>query len=355
MSGVAQSSLSLRVLLLAALASAVWLVQPFADALLVATVVAVLSWPFHQRMLARLRGRAALATALSIVGVSIGVVAPVIGLLWLVSVELVSLADQLATELESAQLSAQVTRLQGLPMVAWLIAQGGGPEALTEAVRSAAREGLTDVARSIGQSVPNLVGLTARAVLKATVFLLTLATLLFRGPELAHWVERLSPLPARHTTRLFQVFAEFARNVVLAGLVAATVQGAVAWLGYVIVGLDRPLLFAILTGVLAFVPLVGTAAAWVPIALLLMLQGKPGSALFVVFWSVVLTGTIDNLVKPLVVRGRSDMPTLLVFLGVFGGLIAFGVIGLLVGPVLMALLLALLRIYEESLEPASGA
>ena len=68
-----------------------------------------------------------------------------------------------------------------------------------------------------------------------------------------------------------------------------------------------------------------------------------------------MTGTVDNIIKPLMVRGRSDMPALLVFLGVFGGLLAFGVIGILVGPVLMALLLALLHIYEETVTPSDAS
>jgi predicted PurR-regulated permease PerM len=125
----------------------------------------------------------------------------------------------------------------------------------------------------------------------------------------------------------------------------------VAGLGYWLGGVDRPLLFAVLTAVLAFVPVVGTAAAWVPVSLLLLLEGHSGGALFVTIWSLALTGTIDNIVKPLIIRGRSSMPPLLVFLAVFGGLLWFGVMGLLVGPVLMALLLALLHIYAESLPP----
>jgi len=349
-----EPSLSLRLMLLTAIGLSAWLVQPFADAVLIAAVVTVLAWPLHRRTMARLGGRPIPATALSMAGISVGVVAPVSGLLWLVSSELVALANELASALDSGDLSGQVARLQRVPLVAWLIDKAGGPQVLTHSMQVAAREALTDLARSIGQSVPNIVGLTARAVLKSTVFLLTLATLLYRGQELLLWAVRLSPLPARHTKRLFEVFAEFARNVVLAGLVSAIVQGLVAWLGYMIVGLERAVLFALLTGVLAFVPLVGTAAAWVPIGLLLLLQGRPGAAVFVTIWSLLLTGTIDNLVKPLVVRGRSDMPTLLVFLGVFGGLAAFGVIGLLVGPVLMAMLLALLRIYEESLDPPAA-
>ncbi|GDX79287.1 hypothetical protein LBMAG42_10980 [Deltaproteobacteria bacterium] len=339
--------LALRILLLATLAAVIWLVRPFLDALLVATVAAILAWPLHLWLVQRVRGPRSISTALTVILLTVGVVVPVGGLFWLVSRELAALATQLAAELDRGDLASWGAAITGVPLVQWLVDQAGGAPALTEALRTTARDGLLGVAKDVGQYVPGFLGVTARALLDLCIFYLALTTLFHRGAELRAWAKRMIPLAEAHTTRLFEVFAEFARNVVLAGVVAAMVQGAVAGVGYWLAGVDRPILFAVLTGVLAFIPLVGSAVAWVPVALLLLLQDRAGAALFITIWSIGLTGTVDNLVKPLIVRGRSDMPTLLVFLGVFGGLTTFGVIGLLVGPVLMALLLALLHIYEE--------
>jgi predicted PurR-regulated permease PerM len=338
---------ALRVLMMVASGVAVWLASPFANALLVAAVVAVLAWPLHARLTRIPRLPRAFGTLITLLLVTVGAVVPVALLLWLVSRELAALATQLAAERDRESNQVWVTAARGVPAVAWLEAQAGGGGALAEAARTTSRDALLDAARNIGQDVPGLLGLTARAILNLIIFYVALATLFSRGEEFGAWVQRTSPLPPAQTTRLFSVFAEFARNVVLAGIIAAAAQGAVAGVGYWIAGVDRPVLFALLTGVLAFVPLVGTAAAWVPIALLLLLRGEVGAATFVAIWSLALTGTVDNFIKPFIVRGRSDMPTLLVFLGVFGGLIAFGLIGLLVGPVLMALLLALFKIHEE--------
>lgn len=346
---------SLRVLLLVAIGLAAWLVRPFADAVIVAAVVGVLAWPLHLRVLRQVRGRALVATATSLLLVTVGVLVPGAGLAWVVSRELAALAEQLVFALDQGDLPGLLGQLQGLPMVSWLVAQAGGEAALVAEIRDTLRELVGELARSAGQSVPGLVGLTARALLKVLVFFLTLASILHRGQELVPWAVRVSPLAPEHSRRLFQVFSEFARNVVLAGLVAAVVQSVVAGAGYLLAGVDRPLLFALLTGVLAYVPLVGTAAAWAPVSLLLLLQGRPGAALFVVLWSILLTGTVDNLIKPLVVRGKSELPTVLVFLGVFGGLLTFGLIGLLVGPVIMAVMMALLRIWQEIREPVAPA
>ena len=348
-------ALALRVLLLGTLAVVAWLVSPFADALLVAAVAAVLAWPLRLWVGRVVRGPKAVATALTLLLVSVCVVVPVGGLIWLVSTQLSALARQLAAELDGADLSAVLDSVLRVPLIAWALEQAGGAVPLTDGLHSAARDGLLNAAKQLGQYVPGLVGGTARVVVKVAIFYVALSSFFHRGSELGAWSQRMSPLSAEHTKRLFDVFAEFARNVVLAGIVTAMVQGVVAGVGYGLAGVERPVLFAVLTGVLAFVPLIGTAAAWGPVALLLFLQGHRGAALFVVIWSVTVTGTVDNIIKPLIVRGRSDMPALLVFLGVFGGLLAFGVIGILVGPVLMALLLALLHIYEETVTPSDAS
>lgn len=339
--------LFVRILLGAAIAAVSWLVRPFLDALLVASVVAVLAWPFHLWIAAAMPRTPRLSTLITVLTITVTVVVPVALLVWLVSRELAALASQLAAQVDAGELQRLATRAAEVPLVHRLLDLAGGPTAVTAAVQTAARDGLLGLASEAGGVVPGLLGVTARALLDACIFFLALATFFHRGSELRGWALRMIPLAEAHITRLFSVFAEFARNVVLAGLVAAMMQGLVAGIGYSLAGVERAFLFAVLTGVLAFVPLVGTALAWVPVALLLLLEGRAGAAGFVVIWSIGLTGTVDNLVKPLIVRGRSDMPTLLVFLGVFGGLSAFGVIGLLVGPVLMALLLALFRIYEE--------
>lgn len=345
--------LSLRVLLLAALAAAGWLVLPFADALLVGAVAAVLAWPMNAWLLRRLKVPRAAVTALTVLVLTVVVVVPLGALLWLVSQQLTALGTQLAAELNGGDVDTLIAAVSRSPAVQWIVEQAGGQEAVAEAARTAAHEAVISVGRQLGLYVPGVLGGTVRWIVKVAIFYVALTTLFQRGESLVAWARRMSPLPDAHTARLFEVFAQFARNVVLAGIVTAMVQGAVAGIGYALAGVDRPVLFAVLTGVLAFVPLIGTAAAWAPLTLLLLLQGHTGEATFLLVWSVALTGTVDNVVKPLLVRGRSDMPTLLVFLGVFGGLLAFGVIGILVGPVLMALVLALLHLYEETISTPS--
>lgn len=344
---------SLRILLFGVIAAFAWLVAPFADALLIAAVVTILAWPAYSVLRRRMPKRRSLATALTVIGLTVGVLLPLTVLFVFVGRELVALVNELVAVLQGGSLSATIDGLARSRVVRWAAEYAGGTEALFAAMRSASQSMALAVAGAITQNVPGLVSVTAFAVLKVTIFYLALTTMLHRGDEFARWALRVSPLERVHTSDLFAVFAQFARNVVLAGVVSGAMQGTVAAIGYRIAGLERPLLLGALTGVLAYIPLVGTALAWVPITLLLLVQGESGAALFVVIWSIALTGTVDNFIKPILVRGRSNVPTLLVFLGVFGGLAWFGVIGLLVGPVIVAMLLALLHIYGESIRSGS--
>jgi len=341
-----------RILLLA-LAATVWLVRAWLDAVLVAAVVAMLAWPLHERIAASLGRRRRLGTALTLLGLVLGLFAPLALLGLVVGREVVILANEVIDKVQLGTWDGYLRELLRAAPLQDLIRAAGGRTELTEQLEASARAGILTIATTVTGNVPGLLGVTATAVVKVVVFLLALTTFVHRGPEGIAWVRRVSPLSPDHTDRLLGVFAEFARNVVLAGLVAGMSQGLVATLGFWLAGVERTLLFGVLTAVFAYVPLVGTTLVWLPVALLLLAEGRPGAALFVAIWSLALTGTVDNLIRPIIVRGKSDVPLLLVFLGAFGGLGTFGVIGLLVGPVMVAVLLALFRIYEEELaQPA---
>lgn len=336
-------------ILVVALAASVWLVRAWLDAVLIAVVVALLAWPLHERIALALGRRRRLGTALTLGGLTLGLFLP-LGLLGLiVGREVVILANEVAMKVQLGHWDGYVSELLRSGPLRQIVEAAGGRSEITEQLEGSARDGVLTLATTVTRNVPGLLSVTATVVIKVVVFLLALTTFLHRGPETVAWLRRLSPLSELHTDRLFAVFGEFARNVVLAGLVAGIAQGLVATLGFWLAGVDRVLLFGVLTAVFAYVPLVGTTLVWLPVSVLLLAEERAGAAAFVAVWSLALTGTVDNVIRPVVVRGRSDVPLLLVFLGAFGGLGSFGIVGLLVGPVFVAVVLALLRIYSEGL------
>jgi len=136
-------------------------------------------------------------------------------------------------------------------------------------------------------------------------------------------------------------------------VVTAAAQGLCAMLGYWIAGLRAPVLLGAATGLAAILPF-GVALIWVPVALGLIAAGSWGKALFIAVWAVALVSTIDNFLRPYLISGAARVPYILVFFGIIGGLLAFGLIGLVLGPVFLAVLLTLWRQAREALADENG-
>jgi len=115
------------------------------------------------------------------------------------------------------------------------------------------------------------------------------------------------------------------------------------------VGLPSPVVFGALAAFLAVVPLAGTPLVWVPAVVYLALQDRWGAALFLLIWGTVVA-TLDNVLRPILVSGRAEVGTLTVFIGVLGGVLAFGSIGVIAGPLVLALVVALIRFTLEMRE-----
>jgi predicted PurR-regulated permease PerM len=346
-----ESRRAFRWVLAAAILGVVWMVQPFLQTLLLSAVVTLLVWPLHVRVVRVLRGRRDVAAVLTLVLVTVGIIGPLAALLFFMARELGVLATEVSEALNAREWAEILSRLDTAPALAPIRAWTGVP--LSTTLRDAGESAALAVAGTLGEMAGGVVRGAAFTALRVVIFFLATYTLLARAPDLLAWARRVSPLEDAHVVRLYEVFAEFAQNVVVAGLLTGALQGVVAGVGYTVAGIDRPLLFAVLTGLFAYIPLVGTALVWVPLCVMLVATGDLRAAGIVAAWSLLLTGTVDNFVKPLLVRGRSSVPALLIFLGVFGGLRVFGLLGVLIGPVLVATLLALFKIYEEGLERAS--
>ena len=158
----------------------------------------------------------------------------------------------------------------------------------------------------------------------------------------------LIPMAPARRSHLVDHVAAVIRAVVFGSLLTALVQGLLVGVGFALVGLPSPVVFGAVAAVAALIPLIGTALVWLPGAGALFLQGHWLAGLLLLGWGVGVVSSADNLVRPLFISGRAQISTLPVFLGLLGGVSAFGPIGLVVGPVVVALTLALLRFAEES-------
>ncbi|MGQ0547428.1 MAG: AI-2E family transporter [Betaproteobacteria bacterium] len=162
----------------------------------------------------------------------------------------------------------------------------------------------------------------------------------------------LVPMAEGERGRLFAHLGSVLRAMVYGTGVTAIVQGILVGIAFAVVGLPSPIVFGVLAALFALVPMAGTPVVWVPAAILLAVQGRYGAALFMALWGGFVT-TIDNFLRPMLVSGRAQVGTLTVFIGVLGGVAAFGPIGIFLGPLVLALVIALLRFVLEMREKGS--
>ena len=163
-------------------------------------------------------------------------------------------------------------------------------------------------------------------------------------------LRELVPMSAGERGRLFAHLASVTRAMVYGTGVTALAQGMLIAIGFAIAGLPSPIVFGVLATLFALVPLAGTPVVWVPAVLALALQERWYAAVFLLVWGVVVS-TVDNVLRPILVSGRAQVGTLTVFIGVLGGVAAFGAIGIILGPLVLALALALVRFARETRQP----
>lgn len=197
-------------------------------------------------------------------------------------------------------------------------------------------------------------GATTAWIVQFAFGLLIMALALFSffldGPAMLTALKHLTPLDDAHEDELIQEFERVSRAVVLATLLSAIAQGLLGAIGYWFFGLDPVILLMLITMVLALVPFVGAAAVWVPCSLYIaFMEGRMGAGIGLAIYGTVIVSMADNVIKPFVLHGQSNLHPLWALLSVLGGVTALGPIGILVGPMVVAFLQTLLKILQREL------
>jgi predicted PurR-regulated permease PerM len=177
------------------------------------------------------------------------------------------------------------------------------------------------------------------------------------GPWMVRQIMRLSPLDDRYEQQLFEQFVRITRAVVVATLLSAVVQGLLAGVGFFVAGVHAVFLLMVLTMFLAMIPFVGAGAVWIPVCIWLFFFADPPRHVAAVLLAVYGAGIVsmaDNVIKPIVLHGRSNIHPLLALLSVIGGVRTMGPIGIFVGPMAVAFLHALLNMFHGEVERMSG-
>jgi len=315
-----------------------WVLSPFLASLAWAGILAYVTWPLHQWLSRRLPGRDRLVALLMTLGVAATLLLPLVWVMFTVAGD-VSVASAALKQINTHGLPPLPPDVRTWPGGEWIAAQYQRAQADPAWVRAQIEAlGFTDIL-----GLKAVAGGVGRNVAKFGLAVFALFFLYRHGDSVLAQFRGVATRWLGEAARGYiQSVGVTVRAVVFGIVLTALAQGVLAGLGYWVAGLAAPALWGMITALVSLIPFVGPVV-WIGLSLNLLAHGETGAALGLFLWGALVVSWIDNLIRPLVISGPTRIPFLLVFLGVLGGLHAFGLIGLFLGPVLLAISVAIWR------------
>jgi predicted PurR-regulated permease PerM len=306
------------------------------------TFMAFTAQPAYRKVCSVLGNRRELAAAITTI---------VFGLLWILvggvmvyvlSRELFALVAHLQERFRGGSLADVI----GEGPAHWIDRLGFNRQTLNEHIQQA----LTAASNEIATAAGVILQTTSTAFLGIIIGMMTMYYVLLEWPRLPVRLERVLPLDPRHTRSLILEFRDVGRSALIGTIATAAVQGIFGGIGYAICGIPHSVTWGLVTALASLIPAIGTALIWIPMGIYLVVVGRTGWAILEMTWGiVVVVGICDYVIRPRLVGSKGQGHPLLMLIALLGGIEVFGLAGLIVGPVVMSLFVAIMRIYEREM------
>lgn len=329
-------------LLLVAAISLVFLamVRQFLVAILLAAILSGIVHPAYRWLVTKVRGRAAVASALTTATVFLVIVVPLLTIAGIVVAQAIEIGDSAAPWVQR-QLSQpnEVDRLlERVPFA----------DALAP-YRDQIVQKLGEFVASIGSFLVSRLAATTRGTavffFKLFIMLYAMYFFLIDGAKVLDKILYYMPLPPEEERRMVEKFVSVSRATLKGTFLIGIAQGGLAGVAFAVAGINGAFFWGTIMAVLSVIPGVGTALVWIPAVGYLLAVGSPVAAVLLTVWCVGLVGTVDNLLRPWLVGRDTKMPDLFILLGTLGGLVLFGAAGIILGPIVAALFITVWEIY----------
>ena len=325
-----------------------WMLAPFWGALAWSVCLAFLLAPMQSWLTRKLNGRAGVAAGIITLLVPVVLAGPLVSL----GVAFANQFSALVARLQQQQLrldDSLLPQLERNPLIGslaeWL---RHNLTATTEQLQGWLESGSQMLLKSLAASGGDFVLSALGTIINFFIMLFLLFFLLRDGRHLLGRVVRLVPMEPVRRGELLKLMGDTTRAVVYGEGLTALVQGTLVGIGFAIAGLPSAVVFGVLTAFLALLPMGGAALVWVPAVVFLLATSQWGWALFMLIWGMGVSVS-DNLMRPFLISRQAPVSVLAVFIGVIGGISAFGMIGVIIGPVLLTVIATLLRFLDERL------
>ncbi|RPI24732.1 MAG: AI-2E family transporter [Acidobacteria bacterium] len=352
-----QQNLARLVLVLAALVVLYFVFQifrPFLASIAVAVVLSSLSYPLFEQLLVKFKGKRGWAALVACLALTFVIIVPFVILLIMLAQQVSQVYMQLEDMLAKGDFKGMAT-LNQIPVLR-------KPLAWVNSVVDLRRFDIVGNAASLLKQASVLLLSHSTAIVTGLFslifnFFIMVVTMffLFRdGPLLKEELTTLSPVSRRYTDLLTSTFREVARATVIGSLVTALAQGVAAGIIFWALGVSNALFWGTISAFFSLVPVVGAALIWAPWAIYLLLSGSVVKGILMIALQSLVVGSLDNVLRPVLIEGRVRMHTMIIFFAIMGGIAYFGVLGMVFGPIIVALGMTLLEVYKIEVRAARG-
>ncbi len=322
------------------------ILRPFFSELLWAGVLTVVFLPLFRKVLRMSRGRRTIASLITCLLILLLFVLPVSWIAVAITQQSIGLYQDIQASMQG-EAAARLQEFQRRPGVQWVLAQSSkwlGTRRLS--LRQAIEQSLTAISRFLVGQTPSLLRGFGQLLLGFLLVFIVMFFLFRDGHLLLKLVETSNPLPAAYESEIIKKFQDVSYATFFGSILTAMVQGLAGSILFWALGITSPLFWGAIIAFVSLIPMVGAFLVWLPWCGYLLLIGQTGRGIALLLIGGLVVSSIDNILKPYIIQGRTDMHPLLVFLSVLGGMQAFGFQGIIIGPLTVALFVSFLSFYQ---------
>lgn len=332
-------------LVIASLVACYFVFRPFLAEILIAAILATIFYRPYEWLAEKIRGRRKIAATIMCILIVLVIIIPLVEIIILAARESLTAYAQAAdffnkTDWSSVVKSSPLSRIKGLDL------SNSGIQAFVMDLFQKSSNWLMGGAASLIKS-------TTSFVLSIIFIILTMFFFFVDGKKMLERLMSLTPLPNKYDKTIFKKFQDVSVSFILSTFIVAIVQGLACWFGFFIISLPfffnipLPAFFAgIAAAFLSFIPFFGAWLIWLPGAIYLLAIGDVGAAIFLAVWGFLIIHPIDNVVRPLILHKKAEVHPIFLLFSILGGIVLFGFWGLIIGPLIVAVTITILHIYE---------
>ncbi len=325
------------------------LMAPFLIPICWGGILAIVFFPLYKKMSSRIKSPNLAAIIISIL-IFLIIIGPAVYLLISLVGEASNAFVWIDNAYQSGQLKAYVTKM--MPFVNTIQTKlMSYPELASLDFESVIKNIFSAVTTAIGAKATAVIANIPKTVFQFLLMLFTMFFFFRDGESLLQILKRLTPLEPEQVGLTYAYLKEVIEGTMYGGVVMALIQGTLGGLLFAIMGINSPVFWGAVMGFLSFLPVLGPFIIYIPAGIILFLAGSPVKGIITLIFGILVISQIDNFVRPLLFRGKTQMHTMLMFFSIMGGMALFGLVGIVLGPFIAAIFMSILKIFEMKLHP----